>query len=66
MEFWMDKSCTACIKKGKICDMGDIKVSDGQRIKKNEESGYKYLGIIQHWNKNSSNEREEKQNIWGE
>ena len=37
--------------------MGDIEVSDGQRMKKIEESGYKYLGIIQHWNKNSSNER---------
>ena len=44
----MDKSCTTCIKKGKICDMGDIEVSDGQRMKKIEESGYKYLGIIQH------------------
>ena len=35
------------IKKGKICDMGDIKISDGLRMKQIEESGYKYLGIIQ-------------------
>ena len=34
------------IKKGKVCDMDDIEMLDGQQMKQIEESGYKYLGII--------------------
>ena len=42
----MDNWSTVPIKKRKICDMKDIEMPDGQRIKQIEESGYKYLGII--------------------
>ena len=47
MEFGMDKCNTVRIKKGKICDMEDIEIRNGQQMKQNEGSGYKYLGIIQ-------------------
>ena len=43
----MDKCSTVRIKKGKICDMEDIKMLDGQRMKQIQESGYRYLGIFQ-------------------
>ena len=33
MEFGMDKCSTVCIKKGKICDMEDIEMPDGQQMK---------------------------------
>ena len=47
MEFGVDKCNTVRIKKGKICDMEDIEIRNGQQMKQNEGSGYKYLGIIQ-------------------
>ena len=47
MEFGMDKCNIVRIKKGKICDMEDIEIRNGQQMKQNEGSGYKYLGIIQ-------------------
>ena len=47
MKFGMNKCSTVRIKKRKICDMEDIEMPDGQRMKQIEESGYKYLGIIQ-------------------
>ena len=47
VEFGMDKFSTMHIKKVKICDMEDIEIPDGQPMKQIEESGYKYLGIIQ-------------------
>ena len=47
MEFGMDKCITVHIKKGKLNDMEDIEMLDGQRMKQLEKSGYKYLGIIQ-------------------
>ena len=46
-EFGMDKCRTVLTKKGKICDMEDIEMLDGQQMKQVEENGYKYLGIIQ-------------------
>ena len=30
-----------------MCDMENIEMSNGQRMKQIKESGYKYLGIIQ-------------------
>ena len=45
IEFGMEKCSTGRIKKGKIFDMEDIEMPDGQRMKQIEESGYKYLGI---------------------
>ena len=57
MEFGMDKCSTVRIKKGKICDMEDIETADGQRMKQIEESGYKYLVIIQDSEIKSCNER---------
>ena len=47
MEFGMDKCNTVRIKKGKICDMEDTEIRNGQQMKQNEGGGYKYLGIIQ-------------------
>ena len=47
MEIGMDKCNTVRIKKGKIYDMEDIEIRNGQQMKQNEGSGYKYLGIIQ-------------------
>ena len=47
MEFGMDKCSTVRIKKGKVCDMEDNEMPDGQQMKQIEESGYKYLAIIQ-------------------
>ena len=47
MESGIDKCSTVCIKKGKICDMEDIEMPNGQRVKNIKENGYKYLGIIQ-------------------
>ena len=47
MEFEMDKCITVHIKKGKLNNMEDIEMSDGQQMKQLEKSGYKYLGIIQ-------------------
>ena len=47
MRFRMGKCSTARIKKEKICDMKDIEMIDGQQMKQIEESGCKYLGIIQ-------------------
>ena len=46
-EFGMDKCRTVRSKKGENCDMEDIEMLDGQQMKQVEESGYKYLGIIQ-------------------
>ena len=43
----MNKCSTVRIKKGKICDMEDIKMPDGKRMKQIQESGYRYLGIFQ-------------------
>ena len=45
MEFGMDKCSKVRIKTGKIVDMEDIEMLDGQRMKQIEASGYKYLGI---------------------
>ena len=47
MEFGMEECSTMRIKKGKICDMEDIEMPDGQRMKQIEESDYKFPGIIQ-------------------
>ena len=47
MGFGIDKCSTVCIKKGKICDMEDTEMPNGQRMKNIKENGYKYLGIIQ-------------------
>ena len=47
MEFRMEKCSTVRIKKGKVCDMENVEMLDGQHMKQIEESGYKYLGIIQ-------------------
>ena len=44
---WIDKCSTVCVKKGKICDMEDIEMPNGQRMRNIKENGYKYLGIIQ-------------------
>ena len=43
----MDKCNTVRIRKCKICDMEDMEMPDGQRTEQIEESGYKYLDIIQ-------------------
>ena len=45
MELGMDKSSTVGIKKGK--NMEYTEMPDEQQMKNIEESGYKYLGIIQ-------------------
>ena len=42
----MDKCTIVRIKKGISCDMEDIEMPDSQRMKQIEESGYRYLGII--------------------
>ena len=34
LEFWIDKCSTECIKKGKICDMEDVEMPDGQQMKR--------------------------------
>ena len=47
MEFEMDKCNTVRIRKSKICDMEDMEMPDGQRTEQIEESGHKYLDIIQ-------------------
>ena len=47
MEFGMDKCSPVRINKGKFCDMEDIRMADGQRMKQIEERGYKYSDIIQ-------------------
>ena len=47
MEFGMEECSTMRIKKGKICDMEDIEMPDGQRMKQIEESDCKFPGIIQ-------------------
>ena len=47
IEFGIAKCSTVCIKKGKICDMEDIDMPNGQRAKPIEEKGNKYLGIVQ-------------------
>ena len=47
MEFGMDKCMTVHPKKGKICDIQDIEMVDGQQMKRIKEMGYIYLGILQ-------------------
>ena len=47
MEFGMYKCSTLRIKEGKISEMEDMEMPNGQRINQIEESRCKYLGIIQ-------------------
>jgi hypothetical protein len=48
MEFGLAKCAKVSMKKGKLIEDGDLPLYDGTKIKElDEDSGYKYLGILQ-------------------
>ena len=47
MDFWIKKCGIFILKQGKAVKSNGLELPSGDKIKKVEESGYKYLGIIE-------------------
>ena len=47
MQFGLNKRGVLVVKSGKIVKQNGIKLPNGQMMKKIDESGYKYLGIVE-------------------
>lgn len=47
MQFGLDKCGVLVLKKGKVVKLNGVTLLDGQMIKDIDESGYKYLGIVE-------------------
>ena len=47
MEFGLPKCGVLIMKRGKVVKSEGISMSDGKMMKNIEESGYKYLGILE-------------------
>ena len=47
MEFGTKKCGVLVLKRGKVVPSEGVEMSDGERIKKVEKNGYKYLGILE-------------------
>lgn len=47
MQFGLDKCGVLVLKKGKVVKLNGVALPNGQMIKDIDESGYKYLGIVE-------------------
>ena len=48
MEFWIKKFGVLALKRGKAVSFEEAEMPNGEKIKKVEENGYKYLDILEY------------------